>query len=137
MVSLVLSTTTKFLLPILLLFSLFLTLRGHNKPGGGFVGGLVAAAAFSLYAMAYDTSSARALLRIDPHTLIGLGLLAALSSGLWSWLAGTPFMTGHWVNFNLPGIGMAYIGTPVLFDVGVYLTVMGVAVLDVFSLAEE
>ena len=135
--SLILSTTARFLMPLLLLFSIFLLLRGHNKPGGGFVGGLVAATAFSLYAVAYNTKAAREIIRVDPHTMIGAGLLLALASGAWSLIAGQPFMTGQWGSFRVPVIGELYLGTPLVFDVGVYLVVLGVALLDVFSLAEE
>ncbi len=71
--SLILSTATRYLLPLLLLFSLFLLLRGHNEPGGGFVGGLVAVAAFALYALAAGTQEARSLLRVDTRTLMAVG----------------------------------------------------------------
>jgi len=75
--SLILSTATRLLLPLLLMFSIFLLLRGHNEPGGGFVGGLVAAAAFALHAIAYSVAATRRLLIIDPRALIGTGLLIA------------------------------------------------------------
>ena len=135
--SLILTTTARFLMPLLLLFSIFLLLRGHNKPGGGFVGGLVAATAFSLYAVAYDTKAARRVIRVDPHTMIGTGLLVAIASGALSLIAGQPFMTGQWGSFHIRGFGELYLGTPLVFDIGVYLVVLGVALLDVFSLAEE
>ena len=137
MASLILSTTARFLMPLLLLFSIFLLLRGHNKPGGGFVGGLVAATAFSLYAIAYDTKAARCVVHVDPHTIIGVGLLVAIASGALALFAGQPFMTGQWGSFQVPGLGKLYLGTPLVFDIGVYLVVLGVALLDVFSLAEE
>ncbi len=135
--SLILRTATRFLLPLLLLFSLFLLLRGHNSPGGGFVGGLVAAAAFALYALAFDVATARQLLRIDPRQLIAVGLLVALGSGLVAWLARKPFMTGQWGSITLPGIGPVHLGTPLFFDVGVYLVVVGVTLTIILSLAEE
>ena len=137
MLSLILSTATRFLMPLLLLFSVFILFRGHNKPGGGFIGGLVAAAAFSLYALAYDTDSARHVLRVPPHVLIGVGLLLALASGVISLATGSPFMTGQWGDLNLPGVGKVHLGTPLIFDIGVFLVVIGVALMDVFSLAEE
>lgn len=137
MTSYLLRTTATFLLPLLLLFSLFLYLRGHNEVGGGFVGGLVAAAAWSLYAIAYDAARARRVLRIDPRLLIGLGLLAALTSGVVGLLAGEPFLTGEWLEFDLVGLGHLEIGTPVIFDLGVYLTVLGVTLTIVFALDEE
>lgn len=134
MTSLILSTATRYFLPLLLLFSVFLLLRGHNEPGGGFVGGLVAAAAFALYAIAYDVSTARRVLGIDPRTLIGLGLLVALGSGIISLTTGQPFMTGLWSEYAVPILGK--VGTPLLFDIGVYLVVIGVTLTIIFALAE-
>lgn len=134
MTSLILSTATRYMLPLLLLFSIFLLLRGHNEPGGGFVGGLVAAAAFALYAIAFDVATARRTLGIDSRTLIGLGLLIALSSGVVGLLAGQPFMTGLWSEHAVPLLGK--IGTPLFFDIGVYLVVIGVTLTIIFGLAE-
>ena len=134
MTSLILSTATRYMLPLLLLFSLFLLLRGHNEPGGGFVGGLVAAAAFALYAIAYDVATARRTLGIDSRTLIGLGLLVALTSGVIGLVAGQPFMTGLWSEYAVPLLGK--VGTPLLFDIGVYLVVIGVTLTIIFGLAE-
>lgn len=133
--SLILSAAVRILLPLLLLFSLFLLLRGHNEPGGGFVGGLVAASGFTLYALAHGASSARFRMRIDPHTLVAAGLLTAQASGFLALFAGLPFMTGLWYGERLPVIGKA--GTPFLFDIGVYLVVLGMTLLIVFSLMEE
>ncbi len=135
--SLILQTAARFLMPLLLLFSVFLLLRGHNLPGGGFIAGLVAATAFSLYAVAYDVQSARRLVRVEPQTLIGAGLLLALASGALSLVTGRNFMTGVWGEVRLPIIGELYLGTPLFFDIGVYLVVVGVALMDVFTLAEE
>ena len=75
-------TAARLLMPLLLLFSVFLLLRGHNEPGGGFVGGLVAAAAFALYGIAFGVQRARQALLVKPMTLLGVGLLIALLSGL-------------------------------------------------------
>lgn len=137
MSSLILRTATRFLLPLLLLFSIFVLLRGHNEPGGGFVGGLVAAAAFALHTIAYDVQSARRILLVDPEALIGAGLLLAAGSGLLSLLQGSPFLTGRWIEVNVPEIGRVGLGTPLLFDIGVYLVVLGVTLTFVLSLAEE
>lgn len=133
--SLILSTATRYLLPLLLLFSVFLLIRGHNEPGGGFVGGLVAAAAFALYAIAYGVATARQTLGLDPGRLIGLGLLLAVSSGIIALVVGQPFLTGLWHPQLVPVLGK--IGTPLLFDVGVYLAVIGVVLLIIFSLMED
>jgi multicomponent Na+:H+ antiporter subunit B len=117
-------------MPLLLAFSVFLMLRGHNEPGGGFVGGLVAAAAFALYAIAFGTRRARQALRVRPLTLLGAGLLVALLSGVPAVLRGQPFLTALWA----PTVPL---GTPALFDTGVFLVVAGVVLMMVFTLAEE
>jgi multicomponent Na+:H+ antiporter subunit B len=134
MTSLILSTATRYLLPLLLLFSIFILLRGHNDPGGGFVGGLVAAATFGLYAIAHNVAKAQQTLNVNPRTLIGVGLLIAVGSGLVSVLAGKPFMTGVWGEQAIPVLGK--IGTPIIFDFGVYLVVIGVILTIIFSLAD-
>lgn len=134
---LILPTATRYLLPLLLLFSLFLLLRGHNEPGGGFAGGLVASAGFALLATAAGVPAARSLLRVDTRTLIGVGLTAAIASGLVGMVGGRPFLSGAWITFALPDGSTFYVGTPLLFDVGVYLVVIGMVLTIVFALEEE
>lgn len=134
--SLILRTAVRALQPLLLLYSVFLLVAGHNQPGGGFVGGLVAAAALALYAIAYDAASARRLAIVDPRTTIGIGLLLALASGMAGLAAGLPLMTGVWFEPSIGGQTVA-IGTPLLFDAGVYLVVIGVTLLFVLTLVED
>ncbi|MEM7134513.1 MAG: Na+/H+ antiporter subunit B [Chloroflexota bacterium] len=130
--SVILDTSTRFLLPLLFLFSLFLLLRGHNEPGGGFVGGLVAAAAISLYALAAGAYSARRLLRLDLRTVMGIGLFCMVGAGSLGLLAGSPLLTGLWHSQPIPVAGK--LGTPLLFDIGVYLVVVGVTLKILFTL---
>lgn len=118
-------------MPLLLLFALFLLLRGHNDPGGGFVGGLVVASAFALHAVAFGVAESRRALLVEPSTLLGAGLLVALSSGLPAVLLGQSFLTAQWTDVGMP------LGTPLVFDVGVFLVVIGVVLVMMFSLAEE
>jgi multicomponent Na+:H+ antiporter subunit B len=134
--SVILRTIARGLMPLLLLFSVFLFVRGHNQPGGGFAGGLVAAAAFALHSIAYSVAEARQALRIETRLLVGIGLLAALASGVLGLLAGRPFLTGLWGYVSLPGVERLDVGTPLLFDLGVYLAVMGVTLTIVFALEE-
>jgi multicomponent Na+:H+ antiporter subunit B len=133
--SLILRTTTRLLFPLTLVFSVFLLVRGHNEPGGGFVGGLAAASGFALVLAADGLEKARRVLRVDPLAFVGAGLAVALLSGLPPLLDGGAFLTGHWLDAKIPVLG--HLGTPFLFDVGVYLTVLGVAVTIVFELGEE
>jgi len=134
---LILPTATTYLMPVLLLFSLFLLLRGHNEPGGGFAGGLVAAAAFVLLSIASGVGVARRVLRVDPRTLVGVGLVVMLASGLVApLLYGEPYLTSHWWTIPVGSYEVA-VGTPLLFDIGVYLGVAGTILLITFSLEEE
>lgn len=131
----ILATASRLLLPLLLVFSVFLLLRGHNAPGGGFAGGLVAAAGFVLHTFANGVPATRRMLGADPRALIGAGLLVAAGSGLPALLAGKPFLTGVWLPSPLPIVGK--VGTPVLFDAGVYLLVVGIVLTILLALAEE
>lgn len=133
----ILQITARYLLPLLLIFSVLILLRGHNNPGGGFIGGLLASAAFALYAIAHSVEAARAVLRIDPRTLLTAGLAVALTSGLPALLAGLPFMAGRWVHPEIPGMGALPLGTPLWFDLGVFLAVIGFALTILFALWEE
>ncbi len=133
--SLIMLTAARYLLPLLFLFSLFILFRGHNEPGGGFIGGLTAAAAFALYAIAITPEAARRALRLEPRRLLTWGVCVSLLSGFGGLLMGRPFMTGLWWDITLPFLGKP--GTVILFDVGVYLAVIGVTLVIIFSLAED
>ena len=135
MTSSILQTAVRLLMPLLLLFAVFLLLRGHNQPGGGFVGGLVVAASFVLYSIAFGVEAARRALLVRPSTLLGVGLLVALVSGLPAVAAGHAFMTALWTTVAAGAMVIA-VGTPLVFDVGVFLAVIGVVLTIVFTLAE-
>ncbi|HYI96826.1 MAG TPA: Na+/H+ antiporter subunit B [Bryobacteraceae bacterium] len=131
MTSLILRTATRALMPLLLLYGLFLLLRGHNAPGGGFAGGLVVAAAYALHAFAYGVDASRHAVVVDPSRIIGIGLLFALGSGMLPLILGEPFLKALWL---APSIGA---GTPLVFDLGVFLVVIGVVLTITFALVEE
>lgn len=135
MKSTILQTATRYLLPILLLFSVFLLLRGHYYPGGGFVGGLVASIAFVLHSFAYGTEDAMKLLSYKPISLIPIGLGLATLSMFLPVFFGWPVMTGLWWQEPIPVIGM--IGTALFFDIGIYLLVIGVVLTILFTIALE
>jgi multicomponent Na+:H+ antiporter subunit B len=134
--SLILKTGVKLLLPLMLLFSLFILWRGHHQPGGGFVGGLIAAIGIGLHAQAFGMPAARRLLRFDPQTIAGIGLLVALTSGMFGLAAGAPYMTGQWLRWPFEAGGV-WFGTPVLFDIGVYCVVLGGVLSMVAALMSE
>ena len=128
MTSSILQTATRLLMPLLLLFALFMLVRGHNEPGGGFVAGLVVAAAYALQAFACGVPAARRALLVEPEKLIGVGLLAVLLTGLSASAFGLPFLTSMW---------WRGLGSPLLFDIGVFLVVTGVTLTMTFTLAES
>lgn len=133
MKSAILQTATRYLLPILLLFSFFLLLRGHYYPGGGFVGGLVASIAFVLHSFANGTENTMKILRYKPLSLIPMGLATSALSATVPLLFGFPPMTGLWLEEPIPFIGM--IGSSLFFDVGVYLVVIGVVLTILFTIS--
>ena len=135
MKSLILRTASRYLMVLLVLFSVFILFRGHNEPGGGFVGGLLIAGAFALYSLAYEAEAARRLLRFDPRTIIGVGLVTSAVSGLAAVWHGQPFLTGLWLPYRIPFLGK--LGTVFFFDLGVYLVVLGTTLLVLFTLEEE
>ncbi|MGF1452219.1 MAG: MnhB domain-containing protein [Opitutales bacterium] len=138
MTSLIFTTLTRKLLPLLLVLSLIVLYRGHNLPGGGFVGGLMAATGFILVALAEGRAKAARILRFHPETFLAVGLAFAAGSALIAVLGfGEGFMTGQWLHeFHLPLLGKVHLGTPVLFDIGVYFVVIGFSLLTTFSLQD-
>ncbi|MGY4879678.1 Na+/H+ antiporter subunit B [Vreelandella aquamarina] len=132
--TIILNTAARFLMPLQLLFSVFLLLRGHDEPGGGFIAGLVAAGAFTLYMFAFGVSATRGVLRmVDPRDLIGVGLLLGMLSVVPAWFVGEAFMTAQW--WTVPVVDFKA-STPLIFDIGVYLAVLGAVTGMVMSLME-
>jgi multicomponent Na+:H+ antiporter subunit A len=128
-VSLVFRKAVRFIKPLMLVFSFFLLATGHHAPGGGFAGGLMAAAAYILLAMAEGVPQARRALPLHPKSLIGLGLTVSIASGLAGAPLGRPFLAGVWP----PAVGL---GSPLVFDAGVYLLVAGVTLAILFEFGE-
>lgn len=138
MISILLQTAARYIMIFQTVLSVFFLLRGHNLPGGGFIGGLLIASSFVLYTIAFDVNRAQKILYFRPERILGFGLLLALFSSLFSVLGGQPLMTSQWFgNLNLPGFGKIGMGTPFLFDVGVYFVVLGMTVTVVFSLYQK
>jgi multicomponent Na+:H+ antiporter subunit B len=133
--SLILRTAARFLLVLLLVLSVFVLLRGHNEPGGGFIGGLLAAGGVAIYQLSCGTRLARRLLRIDPRAITGAGVLVALVAGFIGVAARGALLAGVWSAVEIPGVGK--LGTPLLFDIGVFLVVVGAVLTILFTLDEE
>ena len=130
----ILKTASSYLLPVLLLFSVFILLRGHYLPGGGFVGGLIASIAFILHSFANGLKNTKTLFKFHPGILMPLGLAIAFLAGVVPLFIGLPFMTGIWYPEALPVLGS--IGSALFFDIGVYLVVVGVTLTIIFTIAD-
>ena len=178
--TLIFATAIRILTPLFLVFSLYILLRGHNHPGGGFIGGLMGSIAFVFHTLAYGTKQTAKsyfsltfykydkkphhnnlrhalrllrknivrnkkekpvfiwnyyLLRLRPTYLMAIGLSVAVSSGLIGLVMGKPFMAAYWLKAKVPLVGS--VGTPLLFDAGVYLLVLGMVLKMVFTMSKD
>lgn len=139
MESLILTAATRLLAPLIFAYSLFILLRGHNDPGGGFIGGLIAAVAFALYAKASGTAAVRRLMRIDPASLSFTGLGVAVVAGIWGYVERGAFLASTWPFLTVSETGEkggVPLGSAAMFDTGVYLVVVG-AVTGLFLALED
>ena len=121
---------------LLAVLSVVVLLRGHNQIGGGFVGGLMGALAFAIVALTHGVDRARKRLRFHPLTLAGVGLLLAVASGLPGLVAHGDYLRHVWIEANVFGVHVKQ-GTALLFDVGVYLAVLGTVLAFLFGLTRE
>lgn len=117
-------TFAPYLTALMVLFSIFILLRGHNEPGGGFIGGLIAASAFAIYGISNGVSPVRRALYFHPISIAGFGLFLAACAGLFSIIAGVPYLTGLWIYPKIGSVEIA-LSTPLIFDIGVYCVVVG------------
>ncbi|MDQ0423320.1 multicomponent Na+:H+ antiporter subunit B [Peteryoungia aggregata LMG 23059] len=129
-------TFAPFLTALMLVFSIFVLLRGHNEPGGGFIGGLIGASAFAIYGIAFGVQAVRRALKFHPMSIAGFGLLVSTLSGVVSAPLGYPFMTGIWVYPSLFGVEVPF-ATVISFDIGVYLVVVGTFTSIALALEER
>jgi multicomponent Na+:H+ antiporter subunit B len=134
--SLIFRTIAPLLVAVMLVFSVFVLLRGHNEPGGGFIGGLIAASALAIYGMAMGVTAARSALKAHPLAYAGFGVALAGLAGAVSILFDLPFLTGLWTIFAFDGVEVA-ISTPMVFDIGVYFVVFGTISAVALALEDE
>ncbi|SNS02312.1 multisubunit potassium/proton antiporter, PhaA subunit /multisubunit potassium/proton antiporter, PhaB subunit [Methylobacillus rhizosphaerae] len=131
---LVLATFSRILLPLALLVAVFILLRGHNQPGGGFIAGLITSAALIVQYLANGVEWTRSKLPANTHPLIGYGLLVAASTGIASWYFGYPFLTSTFNHLHLPVLGEFELASAMAFDIGVFLVVVGTSLLILINL---
>jgi multicomponent Na+:H+ antiporter subunit B len=136
--SIILVAGTRLLVALFLVFSVFMLLRGHNEPGGGFIGGLIGATGFVIYAIACGTDAARRALRMPPERIAMAGLGIALFAGVAAVFDGDVFFTGQWLFLGATATEKGLpLSTVLIFDVGVYLVVMGAILSLSFALEES
>jgi multicomponent Na+:H+ antiporter subunit B len=134
--TLIFRTIAPFLTALMLLFSVFILLRGHNEPGGGFIGGLIAASALAIYGIANGVPAVRRAIRFHPLAIAGTGLLMSSVAGLISIFAAVPFMTGLWIYPVILGVEVP-LSSVMLFDFGVYFVVLGAITAIALTLEER
>lgn len=129
-------TIVPLIVATMLVFSIYVCLRGHNEPGGGFIGGLIAASALAILGMASGSAEARRALRFDPLSIAGFGVIIATASGMLSIFNGNPFLTSIWLYLDLGGTTVP-LSTPMIFDIGVYFVVFGTITAVALSLEDS
>ena len=135
--SVVLETAVRLVFHTVLVFSLYLLFAGHNQPGGGFVGGLVAGAAFVLRYVAGGRAALKAAVPLDPGIPVGGGLVLAAGTGAAAWLFGGQFLESGKVELDLPVLGLVKATSALPFDTGVYLVVAGLVLAVLRTLGAE
>lgn len=125
------------MVPTLVVFSVYVLVVGHDAPGGGFAGGLLAAAALLLVYLAYGDRGVRRVLRLDPEAVAGFGLVVAVGAGLAGIVLGDAFLEGLTLTTTVPLIGVVKLTSVLVFDVGVYLVVVGLVGAGIVRLGGE
>ncbi|WP_216083782.1 Na+/H+ antiporter subunit A [Paenibacillus riograndensis] len=133
----ILRTMSKVIVVIILTFSLYLFFAGHNHPGGGFIGALMTSAGLILMAISLGVDTVRKLLPVNYRILTAVGLLIALLTAAGSFAFGAPFLSHTFGHFDLPLLGDTELATAVLFDLGVYLAVIGVTMNIIFTIGGD
>lgn len=135
--TLILRTIAPLLTCLIVIFSIFVLLRGHNQPGGGFIGGLIAASAFGIYGIACGVQPVRRALYFHPMAISAFGTFLAALSGLPSLIKQVPYLTGLWWFPKISESIQLALSTPLIFDIGVWLVVVGTIVTIALALEER
>jgi multisubunit Na+/H+ antiporter MnhB subunit len=132
-----LATGTQTMVPTLMLFSVYLLVVGHDVPGGGFAGGLIASSALLLVFLAFGRGGVRRAFPIDPETAMGVGLILAISAGTIGLVFGDAFLTYTYAQWTVPVVGDIKVSTLLLFDIGVYIVVIGLVATAILKLGSD
>ena len=135
--NMMIQTIMRFITVIVFAFSLYLFFAGHNSPGGGFIGGLMTASSILVLYLAFDKKRINKAIRLNYTTIIGVGLLFAVGTGMVSMFFDYPFLTHFFDYFHFPIFGEVELTTALTFDLGVYLVVVGAAMTIILAIAED
>ncbi len=135
MKTIIIDVAIKVLVPLFFFFSMYMFFRGHNSPGGGFIAGLICSIPFIVHAITFGSAATKIIYKVKPIFLSGLGLLMAFMSGAFALFTRRPFMSSYWTDEGL--FFVQKLGTPLLFDAGVFLVVFGVVLQVAFLFCED
>lgn len=133
----ILQTAAKVLVFIIMIYSVYILFAGHNNPGGGFIGGLITASALTLLYLAFDVETVRDIIPVDFKIIGAIGVMLALLTGLSSIFFGEAFLFQYYEYKTLPILGKTGIGTALVFDLGVYMAVIGTTMTIIRSISED
>jgi len=133
--TIILQGAIKVLIPVFFVYSLYLLFRGHDRPGGGFIGALVISIGLIFHMIAFGVYETQRIYRIDTTKLTSIGLLVGFVGATLAWFVGRDFFVALWSSITIPGIGT--LSSVMLFDVGVYLTVIGAILKIAFTIFKE
>lgn len=135
MKTIIIDVAIRVLVPLFFFFSMYMFFRGHNSPGGGFIAGLICSIPFIVHAITFGSAATKFTYKVKPIFLSGLGLFLAFLSGVFALIDERPFMSSYWIDEGL--FFIPKLGTPLLFDLGVFLVVFGVVVQVAFLFCED
>lgn len=135
MKTLILSTSFSVLVPLFIVFAIYMFFRGHDQPGGGFIAGLIASIPFMIYCITFGVEETKRRYRLNQLVIATIGLLIATLSGVFSLLLHRPFLSSLWTESGIPFI--AKFGTPLMFDIGVFMVVFGMILQVTFLFTND
>ncbi|MEE4196650.1 MAG: MnhB domain-containing protein [Bacteroidales bacterium] len=134
--NIILENIVRLFMKVMVIYSIYLLLRGHNNPGGGFIAGIIASTGFLFFAIIHGTEALQKIIKIQPQLLIATGLSLVFLAAFLPLTETKEFLTGLWLVADIPLLGEFHLGTPLLFDSGVFLVVIGVILTIVISIME-
>ncbi|HSH50252.1 MAG TPA: MnhB domain-containing protein [Bacteroidales bacterium] len=134
--NIILENIVTLFMKVMVIYSFYLLLRGHNNPGGGFIAGIIASTGFIFFAIIHGTKNLQKIIKFRPQLFIASGLSLVFIAAFLPIIISKEILTGLWLHINIPILGMLHFGTPLIFDTGVFLAVIGVILTIVISIME-